>query len=173
VIADNKLALNAGWDEELLALELSELQELDYDLELTGFSDEEIDALLSSDFDEPRDNKYTSKIDAPLYQPTGECPPVSALCDLTKYNELVAQIYACDNLAPEVREFLLYAATRHIRFDFEKIAEFYAHADADVQRLMEESALIIIDFDKAIAGGYVKLTEAIAKIYAKEIEGKT
>jgi DNA modification methylase len=46
VIADNKLALNAGWDNELLALELAELDGLGFDVELTGFSDEEIDALL-------------------------------------------------------------------------------------------------------------------------------
>ena len=39
VIADNKLALNAGWDEEMLALELGELGELGFDLELTGFSE--------------------------------------------------------------------------------------------------------------------------------------
>jgi len=172
VIADNRIAENAGWDEEMLSLELAELQELDFDLELTGFSDEEIDAFLSSDFDVEHESKYTSKIDAPLYQPTGKCPPVSALCDLTKYNELIAQIHKYDSLAPEVKEFLLHAATRHIRFDYEKIAEFYAHADEDVQQLMEESALVIIDFDKAIAGGYVKLTDAIAKIYAKEREGK-
>jgi len=170
VIADNRIAENAGWDEELLSLELAELQELDFDLELTGFSSEDVDALLSSDF-EDHGRKYTTKIDAPYYQPTGECPPVSALCDLAKYNELVAHIYEHDNLAPEVKDFLLHAATRHIRFDFEKIAEFYAHADADVQRLMEESALVIIDFDKAIAGGYVKLTEAIARIYEKEKGG--
>ena len=46
VIADNKLALNAGWDDELLALELKELENAGFDLELTGFSDEEIAALL-------------------------------------------------------------------------------------------------------------------------------
>jgi DNA modification methylase len=45
VIADNKLALNAGWDSELLALELGELGDLGFDLELTGFSLDEIDAL--------------------------------------------------------------------------------------------------------------------------------
>ena len=45
IIADNKLALNAGWDEELLTLELSELREMDFDLSLTGFDGEEIDAL--------------------------------------------------------------------------------------------------------------------------------
>jgi DNA modification methylase len=46
VLADNKLALNAGWDEELLRLELQELQSLDFDLDLTGFDSVEIDALL-------------------------------------------------------------------------------------------------------------------------------
>lgn len=42
VIADNKLALNAGWDEQMLALELKDLQEMDFNLELTGFSLDEI-----------------------------------------------------------------------------------------------------------------------------------
>lgn len=46
VIADNKLALNAGWDNDLLALELGELGDLGFDLELTGFTDEEIKALM-------------------------------------------------------------------------------------------------------------------------------
>jgi DNA modification methylase len=51
VLADNKLALNAGWDTELLALELSELAdiapEIDLDLEVTGFETGEIDVLLT------------------------------------------------------------------------------------------------------------------------------
>ena len=45
VIADNKLALNAGWDSELLALELGELADLDFDLDLTGFSLDELEAV--------------------------------------------------------------------------------------------------------------------------------
>ena len=45
VIADNKLALNAGWDNEMLALEFGELEGLGFDLELTGFTLDEIDAL--------------------------------------------------------------------------------------------------------------------------------
>jgi ParB-like chromosome segregation protein Spo0J len=46
VIADNKLALNAGWDEDLLALELSALRIEDFDLGLTGFDPGELDGLL-------------------------------------------------------------------------------------------------------------------------------
>lgn len=47
VIADNKLALNAGWDDELLKLELTELQDGGFDLGLTGFSGDELAALLA------------------------------------------------------------------------------------------------------------------------------
>jgi ParB-like chromosome segregation protein Spo0J len=46
VIADNKLAQNAGWDRELLAIELQGLIDMDFDLELTGFSLAEVDLLL-------------------------------------------------------------------------------------------------------------------------------
>ena len=46
IIADNKLALNAGWDLELLAVELGDLQGFDFDLLLTGFSGEELSKLL-------------------------------------------------------------------------------------------------------------------------------
>ena len=46
VIADNKLALNAGWDDEMLALELRDLQGMDFDLSLTGFENDDIAALL-------------------------------------------------------------------------------------------------------------------------------
>jgi ParB-like chromosome segregation protein Spo0J len=49
VIADNRLALDAGWDEEMLALELADLSEAGYDLALTGFEDAEIEALLADD----------------------------------------------------------------------------------------------------------------------------
>lgn len=46
VIADNKLALNAGWDDEMLRLEFESLEELGFDLGLTGFSEDEISALI-------------------------------------------------------------------------------------------------------------------------------
>lgn len=49
VIADNKLALNAGWNENLLKQEIESLQESDYDITLTGFSEMEIDELLAAE----------------------------------------------------------------------------------------------------------------------------
>lgn len=47
VIADNKLALNAGWDEALLRVEIESLKDADFDLGLTGFSEDELAALLA------------------------------------------------------------------------------------------------------------------------------
>jgi len=52
VIADNKLALNAGWDDEMLRLELADLQDADFDLSLTGFDDDELNALLAKAVEE-------------------------------------------------------------------------------------------------------------------------
>ena len=49
VIADNKLAMNAGWDDELLSLELIELQEMDFDLSITGFDENELAELLAEE----------------------------------------------------------------------------------------------------------------------------
>jgi len=49
IIADNKLALNAGWDDELLKIELEQLKELDFDLGLIGFSDDELALLMGGE----------------------------------------------------------------------------------------------------------------------------
>jgi ParB-like chromosome segregation protein Spo0J len=62
IIADNKLAMNAGWDNEMLALELGEIGELGFDLDLTGFKAEEIQALQTPDF-EPGTEEDQGKLD--------------------------------------------------------------------------------------------------------------
>lgn len=62
VIADNKLALNAGWDNELLRLELGEIGDLGFDLDLTGFSPDELTALQPVNFD-PANEDDQGKLD--------------------------------------------------------------------------------------------------------------
>lgn len=52
VIADNKIALNAGWDEKMLALEMKELEESDFNLDILGFSEDELKEL--ENFGEPQ-----------------------------------------------------------------------------------------------------------------------
>lgn len=49
ILADNRIAANAGWDDELLSVELAELQDAGFDLELMGFGDEEIELLLNGE----------------------------------------------------------------------------------------------------------------------------
>lgn len=59
IIADNKMALDAKWDEELLRIEIEELEGMDFDLSLTGFDVSELDELFgSSDKKEIEDDKF-------------------------------------------------------------------------------------------------------------------
>lgn len=51
ILADNRMALDAGWDEELLAVEMQELQDLGYDLSMTGFDEKELADLFSDGTD--------------------------------------------------------------------------------------------------------------------------
>jgi hypothetical protein len=89
---------------------------------------------------------------------------VSELVDRAWADELITEIDAAE-LPGEVASFLRQAAERHARFNFREIAEFYAHADAPIQKLMERSALVIIDFNQALELGYVRLSEEIAEQY--------
>lgn len=104
---------------------------------------------------------YSKNIEAPQYEITGECPPVAELVDKTKADELSAEIDAAKDIPEEVRAFLKVAAMRHVVFDYRNIAEFYAHADAKTQRMMERSALVIIDYDDAVKNGFVKLSKTL------------
>jgi hypothetical protein len=67
VIADNKLAQNAGWDREVLAIELQALVDVEFDIELTGFSLAEIDILID-------EAKESSPV--PSGEGDDECPPL-------------------------------------------------------------------------------------------------
>lgn len=113
---------------------------------------------------------YSRKIKSPVYEIRGENPPVKELRDRTKADALRASITAAD-LPEDVARFLLDAAERHVVFQFDRIAEFYAHASPDVQALMEDSVLVIIDFNKAIEDGFVKLSDDIAAQYAVDLQG--
>lgn len=167
VIADNKIALNAGWDEKLLSLELKELKEFGIDNESLGFSDADIKSLSLKDVNLQREEPYTRKIEAPKYEPTGEKPGLDSLIDREKTDRLISEIKS-SGLTDDEKRFLLIAAERHTIFDFRKIADYYAHANAEMQLLMENSALVIIDFDKAIEHGYILLTKNIMEQYKKD-----
>ena len=79
VIADNKLALNAGWDEETLRVEIESLQEDGFDLDVVGFSEEEIRVLLAHNAGDPE-----AEAESPGEDKTPEAPvdPVSRTGDI-------------------------------------------------------------------------------------------
>ena len=111
----------------------------------------------------PEDAKYSKKIEVPQYLPSKEKPHIESLLDHTKYSKLLANINS-SNVSEEEKKFLKLAASRHIVFNYAKIADYYAHASEEMQRLMEQSALIILDINDAIANGYVKLSKDIEKL---------
>lgn len=76
VIADNKLALNAGWDDELLKVELDDLHSRDYDLSLLGFDAGELESIMQLDADfAPATEDEQGKLDelAPKYATCPNC----------------------------------------------------------------------------------------------------
>lgn len=163
-IADNKTAEISLWDEDVLSELLVDLAD-EVNLDALGFDVADLDSLEAT---QDEDLKYTSKITLPVYEPKGNKPPVSSLIDTTKTDELLEAIDSREDLPADVERFLRAAAMRHTVFHFGQIAEFYCHADQAVQDLMERSALVIIDYEKAIEGGFVKLTESIQSLVSHE-----
>ena len=152
-IVDNKTN-ESPWDMDLLAKELPELDLSDFDFDW--------------DFKEKdEDNPYTTAVNIPQYNIQGECPSFSEMYDNRKEKEMILDIENSD-LSEEEKEFLIAAAHRHCRFNFTAIAEYYAHASPEMQKFMEDSALVIIDMDNAIMNGYVKLSKTIEELRNEE-----
>lgn len=109
--------------------------------------------------------EYTKKICVPQYIPkmAEKYKGVKEIIDATKCKQLIKEINA-SNVSDAEKEFLKYAAMRHIKFDYGAIAEYYCHASKEMQELMEKSALVIVDVDDAIANGYVRLSKRIREI---------
>lgn len=67
ILADNRFALDAGWDEDMLRVEMEALQGMDFDVSLTGFDESEIVDLLSLDDGEAKEDDFD--VDAELQKP--------------------------------------------------------------------------------------------------------
>ena len=156
-LADNKVSEKSEWDFDLLEDELSEI--LNIDMEMFDFN-----KLGSGEGENP----YSKKINIPQYEITGEKPDILELVYDEKTNELIEEIKK-SNVTKKEKDFLIQAAQRHLAFNYKKIAEYYANASEEMQELMEKSALVIIDFDNAIANGYVRMKSEIDKM--REDEG--
>jgi hypothetical protein len=113
------------------------------------------------------EQKYSTKIEAPVYEPKNRQPYLIELFDKSKSVRLIKEIEGSE-LPNDEKIFLIEAARRHTVFNYEKIADYYAHATPEMQHLMERSGLVIIDFQKAIQYGYVKLCDEIRSQYLTE-----
>lgn len=162
---DNRAAeVGLSWDANVIAADI----EAGLDLG-SMFQDYEISALYDQAAaiaeQEQRQLNYSRKIEVPLYEPSGEKPDLSALYDNRKTQQLIADINAAPIPQAE-KHFLIAAAHRHTVLNFAAVADWYAHSEPHVQRLMEASALVILDFDRALELGYVKLTKHISDLIA-------
>lgn len=113
------------------------------------------------------EKKYSSKIESPIYEPKYPKPHIMELCDKSKTHRLLKEIDT-SNLPIEEKNFLMDAARRHNVFNYEKIADYYARSSKEMQDLMEKSGLVIIDFEKAVQYGYVRLCDEIRKQYLED-----
>lgn len=174
LVLDNTITRLAFDDDSMLAELLQALRDDPAaGLVGTGYDDTDLAALkamASLDVDDvvargesDVDASYSRVVESPVYQITGVCPDVADLIDTTRFATLIDDIEDSDQ-PQEIKRFLRYAASRHVRFDYGAIAEFYAHADADVQSLMEESALVILDAGRAIELGFAKLADDLRDI---------
>jgi len=145
------------WDWETLANEWDQDKLVEWGLEIPGFENTE-----------PVDI-YTDKIKAPIYEAKNKKPDINTLCDELKTDELIKKIIS-SNISNEDKRFLTLAAKRHLVFNYELIADYYANSDKETQELMEDSALVIIDYNKALELGYIKLSAAIADQCAEDDE---
>ena len=164
-IAHNATAELSVWDKDFLAEELGELDLSEFDFDFDFGID--TDAEEETEIVEDEENPYTMNVNAPIYEITGEKPSILELVEDTKTNELIDKIQnsKVDN---DIKEFLIKSAQRHLKFDYKKIAEYYANADKEVQKLFEDSALVIIDFKSAIKNGFTKLSKRIEEMRDEE-----
>lgn len=118
--------------------------------------------------------KYSSYAGAPQYEITStEKPLIASMFDKSKTVELLNGIRLAQEfgqITEEEADFLRLAAYRHTRFRYDQIAEYYAHATKEMQELMEDSALVIIDVEDAIAKGYAKLSKQLDEVVEKNKE---
>ena len=179
--SDNIVAEASWWNIEMLKSQVEDywldglansIEALEVDLWFDGLWGMWFGVGLWGDEDEEwedEENPYTRKIEAPVYEPSWESVELHELYDNEKAREMIEDINA-SNISEQEKDFLIECAQRHIVFNYGKIADYYASASPEMQELMEKSALVIVDFDDAIANWHVALTAKLKEVYEQENE---
>lgn len=148
-LLDNKTN-ESDWDMELLAEDL-------FGLDFSGF---DVEWGIAEKKDPDENNPYTKTVNLPQYEVKGlECG-LGDLFDSSKVEMLIKNIEN-SSVSDEEKKFLKIAAYRHCVINFDLVAEYYAKSNEEMQKLMEESALVLIDYNDAIANGFTELSDSL------------
>ena len=164
ILVHNQLTMNTGFDIDILNRELEKIKGID----MKQF-DFELDIDFDTDIDTGEGTQYSTKVEIPQYEPTGECPDIWELVDTAKADSFLEEINE-SKVSPEEKDFLIKATRRLYEFNYRKIAEYYAQATPEMQELMEHLILVIIDFDNAIAYGYAQLSADLEEMRGEDDE---
>lgn len=146
VIASNKLVEETGYNEYLEQL----VVEFDFDF---------ID--VKEKQEETKDFEFDATI--PQYVPKGLKVGIGDCLDDGRLGALIDEINNAD-LGDDEKRLLIAGAYRLCRFNYKNVAEYYVKASPVMQGLMEKMALVIIDYDSAIANGFTTLTKDLMEM---------
>ena len=161
-IRHNRTAELSGWDFGKLEEEIARLEIEGVDLSGLGFDFGREEAKQDAD-------RYTMATKIPQYEPSEEEAELDELVKTDKVDALIAEI-ECSGVSEEEKNFLKIAAYRHAVIDFDKVADYYATASSEMQELMERQALVLIDYQDAIANGYAALVTALDEASGEEYD---
>ena len=134
------------------------------------FLDDEYEGILDTHLSLDAE-RYTTDVTIPQYKPSDYCPSISEMMDTRKYEALVTEINS-SSMPDDIKRFLRLAATTHIVFDYAKVADYYAHANKELQTLLEHSAMVLIDYNDALAQGFVQLRQSLIELGEQELAKK-
>ncbi len=123
------------------------------------------------------EEKYTGKFSIPPYEPSEEDVSLDDCIDVDQYVQLLESINAsldAGEIGQNEARFLKLCATRWIKFHYGKSAQWYAtKASPAMKTLMEKSAMVLVDLDKAMEYGIVKGTKYVDRVLKRDISDES
>ncbi len=156
LLVANQSTILGGFDDEMIKL---------FDDETLKFSEMYIDLGIN----EEDDDTYSKVVESPIYMPSEIPAELDEMFDDKKLKDLLKKINKLDPKDERLKEFLISSAYRFVKFKFDKIADYYARCKSkEVKEIMEDMALVVIDYKKAVELGFVKTFDAITDNLEKE-----
>lgn len=145
IIKDN--IANGEWDFDVLANEWDDEPLDEWGLAIKGVNGKELAKTLMG-------------VEIPIYEPSKEKPEIDKLIDKSEYETLIGKIDK-SKCSEDLKELLKIRASFFVDFDFQKIADYYAHSDNDTKEIMEDLGLVILTPKKALEKGIIELRDTL------------